>query len=246
MQLMYGSGSLFGTRTDIANPTPVQFGVIQDVQIDFSFSTKELMGQYQAPIAVARGAMKITGKTKAATIRGRAFNDIFFGQTLSPGQQATALNEGPTAIPASPYSITVANSMTFVADLGVINAATGIPMVAVASAPAAGQYSLAAGVYTFSSADEASGISVQISYTYTIASTGNRIVAANQLMGAAPAFQVSLYGTYQGKQATMVLPQCVSTKLSLAFKNEDFMIPEFDFSAYANEAGTFFDISTVE
>lgn len=246
MQFLYGSGSLFGSRTDIANPTPVQFGVIQDVELDFSFTTKELMGQYQAPVAVARGPMKITGKTKAARIQAHAFNDIFLGQTVTTGQQATSLNEGPSAIPATPFEITVANSATFVADLGVINATTGIPLTRVASGPAAGQYSVAAGVYTFSSADQVAGVSVQISYTYTIAATGSRIIATNQLMGAAPAFQVTLYGTYQGKQATLVLPQCISTKLSLQFKNEDFMIPEFDFSAYANAAGTFFDLSTVE
>ena len=48
------------------------------------------------------------------------------------------------------------------ATLGVVNAANNAAFTKVASGPVAGQYSYAAGVYTFASADNVSGISVII------------------------------------------------------------------------------------
>ena len=50
-QFSFGSGLMFGTRSDIANATPIQFGTLQDISLDFSFSNKDLMGQYQIPVA---------------------------------------------------------------------------------------------------------------------------------------------------------------------------------------------------
>ncbi len=50
----FGSGVLIATPSG-ANATPVQFGTLQDVSIDISFSSKQLFGQYQFPIALARG-----------------------------------------------------------------------------------------------------------------------------------------------------------------------------------------------
>ena len=35
-------------------------------------------------------------------------------------------------------------------------------------------------------------------------------------------------------------PNCIAAKLTMNFKNEDFMIPEFDFSAFADSAGNIF------
>ncbi len=45
----FGSGRLYATRTDIANSTPLEFGVLQGVDIDLSFTTKAIMGQNQFP-----------------------------------------------------------------------------------------------------------------------------------------------------------------------------------------------------
>ena len=49
-------------------------------------------------------------------------------------------------------------------DLGVTYAESGAPLTAVAAAPAAGQYSVAAGVYSFAAAD--AGASISLSYGY--------------------------------------------------------------------------------
>ena len=69
-------------------------------------------------------------------------------------------------VPANPgpYTITVANAATFSVDVGVAYA-SGAPFVAIASAPAHGQYSVAAGVYSFNAAD--AGASVTVTYGQT-------------------------------------------------------------------------------
>ena len=48
----FGSGVLLGARTDIADATPVNFGLVQEVQLDLSYTTKELYGQNQFAIAI--------------------------------------------------------------------------------------------------------------------------------------------------------------------------------------------------
>lgn len=239
----FGSGSLFGINS-AANSTPVRFGGIQDVSIDFSFSVKELHGQSQFPLAVARGTGKITGQAKMATINGRTFNDLFFGQTLATGSNLAALDEAGT-IPGTPYQITVANGATWQTDLGVTFSATGLPLTKVASAPTTGQYSVATGgVYTFAAADTTLG--VKISYTYTSASAGKQIAITNQILGATPLFQAVFSTTYLSKAVTFTLNRCTSSKLNFATKLEDFVVPALDFSAFADDAGNIGNLSFAE
>jgi hypothetical protein len=228
----FGSGVLLGTRTDVVNATPINFGLIQEAQLDLSFTTKELYGQNQFPVAIARGTAKLTGKAKMAKISGLAFNNLFFGQSISTGQLATAFGESGVVTTGA---VTVSNSATFVDDYGVINAATGLPFTKVASAPAAGQYSVAAGVYTFNTTDN--GKTVLISYTFTVSGSGQQFTLANPLLGTTPTFQAQLFTTFQGQACNVKLFNCVSSKLSFATKLEDFVIPELDFSVFANAAG---------
>jgi hypothetical protein len=233
-QYSFGIGALVALRTDVANAPPAQFGTLQEVQLDLSYSVKELSGQFQAPVALARGPLKITGKAKAARITAANFNNIFFGQALSAGNTVTQLGEPGTVPAESPYTAQVVNHAAFVADLGVAYAQTGALLTPVTGAPAAGQYSVASGVYTFAAGD--AGASLLFTYTYT-ASSGMGIALTNQLMGSAPTFKLILSEQYQGKLLNLALNAVISPKLSLAFKNEDFMIPEFDFQAAADASG---------
>jgi hypothetical protein len=79
MQLSFGSGAVWGERTDVTGSGigPRQFGVLQDIQIDFDWTDKPLYGQLQFPVAIARGQGKITGKAKFAQILGLLYSDIF-------------------------------------------------------------------------------------------------------------------------------------------------------------------------
>jgi hypothetical protein len=231
----FGSGVLLGTRSDIANATPVNFGLVQEVTIEESATVKEIYGQYQYPLVAARGTVKTTGKAKVARISGLAFANLFYGVTPSSGQFATAFAESGSVPSASPYTATVMNSATFADDDGVVYAATGLPLTKVASSPATGQYSVASGVYTFSSADAAKA--VLISYTYSLASSGQKFTVTNPLLGTTPTFQALFYTTFQGQPVTLKLNNCVSSKLTMQTKLEDFTMPEFDFSCFADSSG---------
>lgn len=253
-QYSFGVGGLFAVRTDLAVPTPVRFGTVQEISVDLSYTVKELYGQYQAPVAVARGQQKITGKAKSAKLNARQFNEIFFGQTLATGSKIEVMDEGGpsgTAIPGTPYQIVVANGTSMSAgnpgtDLGVFNAATGIQLTRVASAPTAGQYAadMTTGTYAFSAADSTGGVKVILSYAYQQGTTGGRITAYNQLMGSGPVFQMVLGNSFLGNKSSLTLYQCIATKLSMGFKNEDFEIPEFEFSAFADSLGRYYDWSS--
>jgi hypothetical protein len=231
----FGSGVLLGTRTDIANATPVNFGLVQDVTIEETATVKELIGQFQRPVAIARGTIKTTGKAKVARISGLAFASLYYGVTPVAGQLATSFAEAGTVAATSPFTYTVLNAATVVDDDGVLYATTGLPLTKVASAPAAGQYSVSSGVYTFNSGD--AGKNILVNYTYTVSSAGQKFTVANQLLGTTPTFQALFYTTFQNLAVSLKLNNCTSSKLSFQTKLEDFTLPEFDFSCFADSSG---------
>ena len=53
MQYEFGTGVLYGKSLNSGVQTPVRFGALQGVTVDFAFTTKELYGQYQFPLALA-------------------------------------------------------------------------------------------------------------------------------------------------------------------------------------------------
>lgn len=158
----FGPGIVIGTRTDLANATPINLGFAQELSMDFQGNIKELTGQNQYPIDVARGVTKVQGKVKAAVLSGTAFNNLFFG--MNPGTNSTlvASNTNNTGglvtgsiqfSPSEPH--VVGSGSSFYAginntnldtsginggDLGVVYAATGLPFTRVASSPTTGQY----------------------------------------------------------------------------------------------------------
>lgn len=235
MQFAFGSGSLWGVDSG-ANPTPGKFGILQDVGVDFGFSNKLLHGSYQLPVAIGRGTAKMNWKAKFAQLSGRVFNSLFFNGTKATGQVSVAEDELGTVAAGA---VTVANSANFVDDLGVRNSATGLPYTRVASAPAAGQYSVSAGVYTLNVSEN--GTVLKFDYTYNIAGTGEKITIANTLLGSAPNFKAVFTQLFNGLRQTLVLNSNVSNKLGMASKLEDFAMPEFDSDVQAdagNNVGT--------
>lgn len=250
---VFGTGNLFGTATQdaagntIANPSPLKFGELQDISLDIARDLKPLHGQNMLPVAVGGGKMKFDFKAKFARLNGQIFNDLFFGTTMTAGTLTGVVNDTVgTAIPASPYQITVVppGSGTFVRDLGVVDA-NGNGMKRVASAPATGQYSVSAGVYTFAAAD--TGKVAFISYTYTATSANARTISIGNLpMGYTPIFGVDLAGSYAGKQCNYRFPQCVAGKLSIAPKQDDFTVADLDISAFTDATGNIGYISFAE
>lgn len=240
MQVSFGSGSAFGIPSG-ANPTPVQFGVLQDIAFDFNFSIKELRGQFQFPVALARGAGKATWKAKAAKLNAAAVNSLFFNGTASTGLELTAISEVGTIATAA---VTVANSAFFQSDLGCVNSVTGVQYTRVASAPAAGQYTVAAGVYGFNATEN--GTVMLFNYSYTAAAGGTKIQVVNQLMGNQTTFQMIFNEKFNGNTVQFRFPSAVANKWTFGTKLEDFTIPEWDGELSADNAGNIGYMSFVE
>lgn len=238
-QGLFGPGSLWITRTDIAG-TPVNIGFINEFTLDFSFETKQLFGQNQFALLAARGTAKTSGKMKAATLSGQALNTVLIGGTWNVGTQYDVFVNPSTPVPATPFQITptLPSSGVFYKDLGVVNAATLTPLTLVASGPTAGQYSQAAGVYTFSSADHTSGISVIISeaYSYTTGATGMSQIIVNQPIGSTPTFSLDYKSALYGATYYLSIFQAIGGKAAFGHKLTDFMMPEYDFEFFANQA----------
>ena len=239
----FGVGQLWGRRTDISNPTPVQFGVLQEVQISFDRTLKELMGQYQFAVDVAASGTKIVGSAKSADITANKFNDLFLGGTFTPasGIQDVA-NESHAA--AASVAIAPPGSGTFSKDLGVILQSTSIPLTRVASAPTVGQYSVTepGGVYTFNAGQTGT---LLISYEYTVTNLVT-IPISNPLQGFSPSFEIHLQESYTSTAGIVntlqfKLNACKSNKFDFNFKNQDHTIPDFAFQAFddsSNNIGT--------
>jgi hypothetical protein len=65
-------------------------------------------------------------------------------------------------------------------------------------------------------------------------------------MGFAPLMQMLLQTQYNNNQFSVLLYAVIASKLTLATKQEDFLIPELDFEAFANPSGQVIDIYSSE
>ena len=180
MQFSFGTGTLTLIPAG-SNPTPIEVAILQDINVDISYTEKDLRGADQFPVDIARGPGKISGKAKSGNIRGSLIAAVLAGSTGPSTGSKIGVHEESGTIPATPYTITVANGATFHEDLGVLAVATGLYFTRVASAHATGQYSVntTTGVYTFAAADTT--LAVKINYSYTASSTGVTIALSNQL-----------------------------------------------------------------
>lgn len=227
------------------NPTPMTPLSGQNFSLDTAVDLKELKGLYQYPDDVAPGDKKITGKFEFGQPDLDLLNQSLLAATRTTGGPQTVWNE-PHSIPAAtPFTVTTTQSTTFTTDLGVSYA--GAPPAGftqqfqrVPSAPTQGQYSVAAGVYTFSTADE--GVAVVISYAYTPASpAGFQIEVNNELMGYGPQCELWVANRYKQTSAGLIpgikLYAVKFGKTSLPFKRDNYVMQSMDFSAFADASG---------
>lgn len=234
VQTVFGPGVLYA-KASATGSAYKQLGSIQDFTFDEAKSIKELYGSFQFPIDVATSTIKLTGKMKQATINSKAYNDIFFGQTLTTGQTLTAINEAGSIPATSSYTITVSNSATFSVDLGVYFSDGSAVLTQIPSGtPTTGQYTVSAGVYTFAAAD--AGKNVSISYRYT-STAGVKIVNTQQLIGTTVTFSLLYVSQHNNKEISLEFPKVIAPKIAMNFKLEDFMIPELDLAMFADDSG---------
>jgi hypothetical protein len=251
VQYNFGSGILYGVPTTgllPVNPTPVKFGVLQNVSLEFAASVKELKGMFQFADDVAIADMKVTGKASFGAVSGLLYNNLFFGsnqQVSGTKQQAGPNGYGePQIIPsATPFTVTVANSAKFIADYGVAYQSNGLQLVRVTANPTVGQYSVSAGVYSFAAAD--AGAEVLISYSFA-STTGITTTIQNNIRGAAPSFELFLMNSYTFASGGCRLFACKASKLSMPTKLDDYQITDLEFQAFANPAGQVGEIYTLD
>jgi hypothetical protein len=228
----FGPGIIILTRTDLPAQTPINVGFAQELSLDFAGESKELFGQNQFAEVIARGTIKASGKMKAAEISGIAWNSVFFGMSgfaaggfaWNPAEQHTISAGG---------LITVTNSALFDQDLGVLYDATAQPFQKGSVAPSAGHYSVGAGVYAFNTAE--AGTTVDITYTSST-TVGQSLTVTSQPIGTTPNFQLDYWTNLNQPGSTPFAVRifaCVASKLSIAGKLTDFIMPEFDFGIYA-------------
>ena len=248
----FGSGNLFfvpqaGSSFATANPTPYEFATLQDVSIDMSQSIKELYGKLRSPVAVASTEMKTTGKAKFARFNAAVFNLLWGGSFVTGGQKTMAVSSvtgmpGEAVTPAAgTFTVAHNGANTYQADLGVMDTVTGLMMTKVANntSPAAGQYHLDAnstGIYTVNANDTNPKL---VYYVWAANNTtGTYIKIPNLPMGSNPTFGMYLYNNqWQGQNFMLELYSCMSSKITLGWKNTDFLVPELDFSYWDNGLG---------
>lgn len=240
MQYSFGSGLLAFTPAG-SNPTPIICGVLQDVTLKLTSAQKKLYGQNRAPVSVADAELDISGTAKFAQIYGSFIKSALNG-TIATGQVLGAIGEAGT-IPSTPYQVTVTNSATYSADLGVYDYTASKPLSRVASSPATGQYSVSAGIYTFAAADTTH--QVAISYAYTSV-TGQTISVVNSLMGAANTYTMALFNTYNSQGIGFKLWAVTLGGIDFAFKNNDFTMQNLPYAGYADSSNRVIDVYTAE
>lgn len=234
----FGTGNLYALP--IGGGNPLAIGALQDISVDFTGDVKQLYGQNQFALDVARGKVKIEGKAKSGLIDLNLYNTLFFGQAVTTGETLAAFSEVASVPAVSTFTVTAANAAHFLTDLGVYYALTGVRLKQVSSGPTLGQYSVnvASGIYTFAAADFSAA--VLLNYTYGSTTTGNTLTGNNVLMGALPSYQIVLANQSKGKTQTLTLLNCVSSKLGLPFKQDDYEVAEIDFMAQDNGSGAVF------
>ena len=246
--ILFGAGKLIATPTQdalgnaILNPTPVAIAVLKEVSVDFDFETKTLHGEKQFAIAIARGKAKIGWKAKSGDFSGAALGSLFLGSQPTASRKAAVIDEARTIPAVTTFTITIVPPSTgvFVADLGVTNATTGEALTRVASAPAAGQYSLvvATGVYTFAAANASVPVLISHEYSVAVSATSSLFAITNNLMGYTPTFSAIFYNQYAGKTLAMKLTSSVLGKFALPFKSDDFTSIDLDAESFADASGS--------
>jgi hypothetical protein len=169
---------------------------------------------------------------------------VFFGNAFTAGSNNYYFKESHT--PAT-GTATVTHATGGIVDLGVSYAASGLPLVRVSpGSEVVGAYSVAVatGIYTFAATDTGSML---ISYSnFSAAGGGQQLTVTNQPIGFTPTFALDYWSNLNqpGPEPFAVrVHACVASKLALAGKLEDYIMPEFDFDAYADGAGNVVDFN---
>jgi hypothetical protein len=242
--LQFGSGVVLGapqtsSGNPAPNPTPLGFGVTQNVKMTLGAEIKTLFGQSQWAVDSAVGKRSIKGTVEFAQISNALMSQLFFGDGVTAGSQFTSTYPGEAhSVPASStYTVTVTNAESPIVDFGVTYALTGVPLQKVSALTAAGQYevNLATGVYTFDVADASAA--VLVNYQYPMVSSGTTLTVGTHPMGYGPVVEMNLVFPYEGGGLGFIIPNARLGKIDIATKLDDYAMYTVDFEGFAGAAG---------
>jgi len=94
------------------NPTPIKLATLQDLQVEFSATIKDLRGQAQFPDDTAISDKKITWKSGTGRFDIDAFNNVFFGESIATGGLKINSSEAHSVPAVTPFTVTVTSSAT--------------------------------------------------------------------------------------------------------------------------------------
>jgi|ERR1039458_1214166 hypothetical protein len=143
--------------------------------------------------------------------------------------------------PVGAGTVSVTNVSTWTADRGVMYSRGLVPMIPIlVGSPAAGQYIVTAGVYTFNAAD--AGAAIVISYKYTVAD-GRTLSVTNHLQGYGPIIEIDCIMPYRTntKPNNLYLRACRVSAMGAPQKRDNYIISDFEFEAYPDADGVAFD-----
>lgn len=212
--------------------TPRRIMTMQETSFDFKGDLKKLMGEKQFAADSVVGTVDITAKAKTGQLDPDAFNDLFFGKTVTKGATVLVENEIGTVLLAK---YTAAAGVAFSENLGIRDVDSGTVLKLVTGAPAAGEYSVnaATGEYTFNAG--MTGKKVQVDYLKTDAA-GSSLIVTNQLAGSTINFRGIFAKTFRdGRKLTMICRHCVCDSVQFGFKQNDYTMPDFSFSLNAGD-----------
>lgn len=227
---------------------------LQAVGANFTGQLVELKGQLQYCDDLAVGDKTLKGDAEFGRFDSYGIASAITGDTMTVGlttANAVALNE-LHPIPATPFQV-VGTHTTAVEDLGVFNAATMQPLQLVASSPAAGQYSVSISTgtitYLFASADNVSGISVLLSYSYTL--TADSLAINNHPMGYGPVCELFLPFNYScpvnGTAAPKNMLHIFNARFGdwgMPLKRDGHMISKATWQAFPSPSGVLAELIT--
>lgn len=234
-QVVFGTTPTSGT-TLVASDEGLPNGITVPAPVTLETNASTASGS-TLPFTSTTGVVvgqAVSGTNIAA---GSVVQSLVVNTSVTLSEAITGAVASAAAIVFGP-SITVTNAATFIDDLGVVNVNTGMQLTPVTSSPATGEYSVSNGTYLFAAADATAGLVVAPSYEYSQSEAGSGFTYYAQPMGFRPTFKLVLSNqglmnnpAYMGQPLTMTLWSVGINKFSLDFKNEDWIIPETDFSA---------------
>src|SRR5512133_2229713 len=219
-----------------ANPTPIQVARLKDISVKFAKETKALEADRIAAIDVALVGLSVKLTAKSVEWNADAVAAILSGAVTSGTGRLIGIDGEAMTISAG--AATAANTTGHV-DLGLEDVTAGIAagvkrfMKRVAATPAAGEYTVAAGVYGFNTGDNGHALKGRYYYS-SVAGVNQKI--NNIAPRLDPGFIATIFNTNAtGKDIGFKFPNAHVGNFGLSFKTKDWLEQDVEIDCIGDE-----------